>query len=61
MSHKSLFAHIADGDFIPDTALEWVLMPIALFFAVAIPLFILAPLITGTVKPLIDDWIGMNK
>ena len=43
------------------TVIEWIELPIALFFAVAIPLFVLAPLITGTVKPLIDDWTGMNK
>jgi hypothetical protein len=43
------------------TMFDWIALPICLFFAGAIPLFILAPLITGTVKPLIDDWTGMNK
>lgn len=43
------------------TLLDWILMPICLFFAGAIPWFIIVPVIFGHRKPNRDDWIGMDK
>lgn len=46
---------------VPTSFFEWVCLLATLPFVIITPAFILAPILTGTVKPLIDDWIGMKK